>query len=75
MMARCPDCGGEVKYKAPFMVCLDCGLSFKRGEYDSVRSTIRSEFKKEMGESDEESDRKERQRKRDYHDWLMKKED
>ncbi len=74
-MARCPDCGGEVKYKAPFMVCLDCGLSFKRGEYDAVKSTIRSEFKSEMGESDEETDRKERQRKRAYHDWLMKKED
>ena len=74
-MAKCPDCGGEVKYKAPFMVCLDCGLSFKRGEYDKVKSTIRSEFKDEMGESDEETDRKERRRKFSFPSLLMKTED
>ncbi|MCE7740830.1 MAG: hypothetical protein GOP50_00100 [Candidatus Heimdallarchaeota archaeon] len=74
-MARCPDCGGEVKYKAPFMVCLDCGLSMKRWDFDEQSKKIKAEFKKEMGESEEESDRKERQKKRDYHDWIMKKED
>ena len=74
-MARCPDCGGEVKYKAPFMVCLDCGLSMKRWDFDDASKKIKAEFKSEMGESDEESERKERQKKRAYHDWIMKKED
>ena len=44
-MARCPDCGGEVKYKAPFMVCLDCGLSFKRSEIEEMHKKIKSEQK------------------------------
>ncbi|MCG3222669.1 MAG: hypothetical protein H7641_14915 [Candidatus Heimdallarchaeota archaeon] len=74
-MARCQDCGGEVKWKPPFYVCLDCGLSFRRGEFEQVKKTIKEEFKEEMGESDEEIDRKDRRRKRDYHDWLMKKEE
>ncbi|MHA1667397.1 MAG: hypothetical protein ACTSX6_05250 [Candidatus Heimdallarchaeaceae archaeon] len=74
-MARCPDCGGEMKYKAPFMVCLDCGLSVRRGEYERISSTIKKEFKEEIGESSEELERKDRQRKREYHDWLMKKEE
>ncbi len=74
-MARCPDCGGEVKYKAPFMVCLDCGLSMKRWDFDEQSKKIKAELKSEMGESEEESERKNRQKKRDYHDWIMKKED
>ena len=57
------------------MVCLDCGLSMKRWDFDEQSKKIKAELKKEMGESDEESDRKNRQKKRDYHDWIMKKED
>ena len=72
-MARCPDCGGEVKWKPPFYVCLDCGLSFRRGEFEEVKKTIKKEFKDQMGETEAETERKERQRKKDYHDWLMKK--
>ena len=74
-MARCPDCGGEVKYKAPFMVCLDCGLSMKRWDFDDTSRKIKEEFRSEMGESNEETERKERQKKRAYHDWIMKKEE
>jgi len=74
-MARCPDCGGEVKYKAPFMVCLDCGLSFKRGDLDRVKTEVRAEQKKVMGETTEETEKKERERKRAYHDWYLKKEE
>lgn len=74
-MPKCPDCGGEVKYKAPFMVCLDCGLSMKRSEFDETKRKIKSEFKEEMGESDEEKERHDREKKRAYHDWYMKKED
>ncbi len=74
-MARCPDCGGEVKYKAPFMVCLDCGLSMKRWDFDDTSRKIKEEFRSEIGESNEETERKERQKKRAYHDWIMKKEE
>ncbi|MCG3217288.1 MAG: hypothetical protein KAS63_11205 [Candidatus Heimdallarchaeota archaeon] len=74
-LARCPDCGGEMKYKAPFMVCLDCGLSSKRQDFEKMQKIIKSEFKEEMGDSEAEKERKERRRKRDYHDWLMKREE
>jgi len=47
----------------------------KRWDFDEQSKKIKEEFKKEMGESDEESDRKDRKKKRDYHDWIMKKED
>ena len=47
-MARCQDCGGEVKWKPPFYVCLDCGLSFRRGEFEQVKKTIKKEFKEEI---------------------------
>jgi len=74
-VARCPDCGGEVKYKAPFMVCLDCGLSFRRDEFEKMQTKIRAEFKSAIGPTEEEKERKEREKKRSYYRWYMKKED
>jgi len=74
-MARCPECGGEMKYKAPFMVCLDCGLSVKRWDYEKMSRKIRAELIKEVGLSDAEKERQERKRKSDYHRWIIKKEE
>ncbi|MHA1865843.1 MAG: hypothetical protein ACTSVB_03640 [Candidatus Heimdallarchaeaceae archaeon] len=74
-MARCPDCGGEVKYKAPFMVCMDCGLSFRRDEFEKMEKKIKQELKTAVGLSEEEKQREDREKKRSYYRWLMKRED
>ncbi len=74
-MARCPDCSGEMKYRAPFMVCLDCGLSFKRSEVERMEKKIKDEFRSAVGPSEMEAEREDRQKKRDYYRWLVKKED
>ena len=73
-MARCPDCGGEMKYKAPFMVCLDCGLSVRREEYERLQRKVREEFVEEIGISEAEKERRERARKRAYMNWILKEE-
>ena len=75
MLARCPDCGGEVKYKAPFMVCMDCGLSFRRDEFEKMEKKIKQELKTAVGLSEEEKQREDREKKRSYYRWLMKRED
>ena len=74
-MARCPDCGGEVKYKAPFMVCMDCGLSFRRDEFEKMEKKIKQELKTAVGLSEEEKQREDREKKRSYYRWLMKREE
>ncbi|MHA1116493.1 MAG: hypothetical protein K9W45_00060 [Candidatus Heimdallarchaeum aukensis] len=74
-MARCPDCGGEVKYKAPFMVCMDCGLSFRRDEFEKMEKKIKQELKTAVGLSEEEKEREDREKKRSYYRWLMKREE
>jgi len=74
-LARCPDCGGEVKYKAPFMVCMDCGLSFRRDEFEKMEKKIKQELKTAVGLSEEEKQREDREKKRSYYRWLMKRED
>lgn len=75
MLARCPDCGGEVKYKAPFMVCMDCGLSFRRDEFEKMEKKIKQELKTAVGLSEEEKEREDREKKRSYYRWLMKREE
>ena len=75
MLARCPDCGGEVKYKAPFMVCMDCGLSFRRDEFEKMEKKIKQELKTAVGLSKEEKEREDREKKRSYYRWLMKREE
>lgn len=75
VLARCPDCGGEVKYKAPFMVCMDCGLSFRRDEFEKMEKKIKQELKTAVGLSEEEKQREDREKKRSYYRWLMKRED
>ncbi len=74
-MPTCPDCGGEMKWRPPFYVCQECGLSFRRGEVERMRKKIKDEFRQAIGESDQEKERKERKKKSDYYKWLMKKED
>jgi len=75
VLARCPDCGGEVKYKAPFMVCMDCGLSFRRDEFEKMEKKIKQELKTAVGLSEEEKEREDREKKRSYYRWLMKREE
>ncbi len=73
VMARCPDCGGEMKYKPPFMVCMNCGLSMRRDEFEKMERKIKEELKQAIGPTEEEKEREERSRKRSYYNWYMKK--
>jgi len=74
-MPKCPDCGGVMKYKPPFLVCQECGLSVRRSEYEKLQEKVKKEFIEEIGLSPEEKERQERAKRRAYYNWLLKREE
>jgi DNA-directed RNA polymerase subunit M/transcription elongation factor TFIIS len=68
-MARCPECGGFMKYQSAIkqMVCQSCGLSLTRHELDSDWKKVRNE----NATNADESQRK-KERRKDWLDWYSK---
>ena len=66
-MARCPECGGFMKYQSAIkqMVCQSCGLSLTRHELDRDWKKARSENITNVDESQRKKDRR-----KEWLDWF-----
>jgi ribosomal protein L37AE/L43A len=60
-MAKCPECGGNMKSRSKRKICETCGLSLSGGEYDRMWDKINDQkFRDE---------RQARNKHRDYLKW------
>lgn len=59
-MARCPECGGLMKYHSAIkqIVCQSCGLSVTRHELDSDWKKVRNENVPEADDSQRKKNRR-----------------
>ncbi len=68
-MARCPECGGFMKYQSAIkqIVCQSCGLSLTRHELDMYWKKVRDENAIEVDDS-----QRKKNRRIDWLEWYSK---
>ncbi|MHA1226439.1 MAG: hypothetical protein ACTSR2_05665 [Candidatus Hodarchaeales archaeon] len=71
-MGRCPECGGEAKWRSPYYVCTACGLTLSRVEYERAHFRQKSAlWEAQLSDENDEMEKK-RKRHREYEDWFIK---
>lgn len=58
----CPECGGNLKLTRGMLICLKCGLTFKRYELKELMDRLKSSITDENNEE---------RRKKEYLKWWL----
>lgn len=62
----CPECGGNLKSMRGVLICLRCGLTFKRHELKELMDSLKAS----IAEKNEEE-----RRKKEYLKWWLSRKD
>lgn len=68
IVAKCLECGGKLKWRNPFYVCLNCGVSYRKHEFAKAKDAVTQErWRSEVDDDDEK-----RKKASEYERWYLK---